>query len=49
MGTDGALVAVLADKFAEYRPHTDERGQTTPATARDTPETPNLKQALPWP
>ena len=26
MGTDDALVAVLADKFAEYRPHTDERG-----------------------
>ena len=25
-GTDDALVAVLADKFAEYRPHTDERG-----------------------
>jgi len=21
MGTDDALVAVLADKFAEYRPH----------------------------
>ena len=26
MGADDALVAVLADKFAEYRPHADERG-----------------------
>ena len=26
MGTDDALVAVLADKFAEYRPDADERG-----------------------
>ena len=26
MAADDALVAVLADKFAEYRPHTDERG-----------------------
>jgi hypothetical protein len=26
MGTDDALVAVLAGKFAEYRPHADERG-----------------------
>ena len=42
MGTDGALVAVLADKFAEYR-HTMPILQTTPATAHDTPETANLK------
>ena len=26
MSADDGLVAVLADKFAEYRPHTDERG-----------------------
>jgi len=26
MGSDGAVVAVLAGKFAEYRPHVDERG-----------------------
>jgi hypothetical protein len=26
MGTDDALVAVLAAKIAEYRPDTDERG-----------------------
>ena len=42
MGTDGALVAVLADKFAEYR-HTMPILQTTPAKTRDTPETANLK------
>ena len=42
MGTDGALVAVLADKFAEYR-HTMPILQTTPAKTRDTPETANSK------
>jgi hypothetical protein len=26
MGADGAVVARLAEKFAEYRPHADERG-----------------------
>jgi DDE family transposase len=26
MGADDAVVAVLAEKFAEYRPHADERG-----------------------
>jgi len=26
MGADGAVVAVLAGKFAEFRPHVDERG-----------------------
>ena len=25
MGSDGAVAAVLAEKFAEYRPHVDER------------------------
>ena len=42
MGTDDALVAVLADTFAEYR-HTMPALQTTPAKTRDTPETANLK------
>ena len=42
MGTDDALVAMLADKFAEYR-HTMPTLQTTPAKTRDTPETANLK------
>ena len=42
MGTDVALVAVLADTFAEYR-HTVPALQTTPAKTRDTPETANLK------
>ena len=46
MGTDDALVAVLADTFAEYR-HTMPALQTTPAKTRDTPETANLKQTLP--
>ena len=40
MGTDDALVAVLADTFAEYR-HTMPALQTTPAKTRDTPETAN--------
>ena len=42
MGTDDALVAVLADTFAEYR-HTMPALQTTPAKTRDTPETANLR------
>jgi hypothetical protein len=26
MGADGAVVARLAEKFSEFRPHADERG-----------------------
>ena len=42
MGTDDALVAVLADHPGK-RPDHARTLQTTPATARDTPETANLK------
>ena len=42
MGTDDALVAVLADHPGK-RPDHARTLQTTPATARDTPETANLE------